>query len=226
MTVFTIIEIIGVVSFAVTGAIEAINKETDLFGVVFLAITTTFGGGIIRDVMLNKVPDFFTSYLLLIVCVLSSLAVFAMAVIFKSRFVENEALIERINNVFDAMGIGVFAVSGTKITMELGYDSFFIAVIMGMLTCVGGSMIRAFCLREIPFILKKRVYALAALSGSVCYWVMMKFNLNEIAAMLISAILVFSVRMLATVFKWNFPKAIDFEKLRASEQLTEDNFDE
>ncbi len=226
MTVFTIIEIIGVVSFAVTGAIEAINKETDLFGVVFLAITTTFGGGIIRDVMLNKVPDFFTSYLLLIVCVLSSLAVFAMAVIFKSKFVENEALIERINNVFDAMGIGVFAVSGTKITMELGYDSFFIAVIMGMLTCVGGSMIRAFCLREIPFILKKRVYAFAALSGSVCYWVMMKFNLNEIAAMLISAILVFSVRMLATVFKWNFPKAIDFEKLRASEQLTEDNFDE
>ena len=157
-TVFTVIEIIGIISFAIAGAIEAINKETDLFGVVFLSVTTTFGGGIIRDVMLgNHAPVFFTSYLLVAVCFASSLVVFAIAAIFKIKFVENEATIDKINNVFDAMGIGVFTVSGTKLTMDLGYDAFFIAVVMGMITCVGGSMIRSFCLREIPFILKKRV---------------------------------------------------------------------
>ena len=223
---FTAVEIIGIISFAIAGAIEAINKETDLFGVVFLSIITTFGGGMIRDVMLNQIPVFFTSYLYVIICVMTSLAVFAGAVIFKTKFVENEALIDKINNILDAMGIGAFAVSGAKLSMDLGHDSFFIVVVMGMITCVGGSMIRSFCLREIPFILKKRVYALAALSGGACYWIMMRLGSNEIAAMLISAFLVFAIRILATVFKWNFPKAIDFGKLKASEQVTEDKSDE
>lgn len=224
--VFTAIEIIGIISFAIAGAIEAINKETDLFGVVFLSVITTFGGGMIRDVMLNQVPVFFTSYTYVIICILTSLAVFLTAAVLKNKFVANEALIDRINNVFDAMGIGAFAVSGAKLTISLGYDEFFIVVIMGMITCVGGSMIRDFCLREIPFILKKRVYALAALSGGACYWIMMRLNANEIASMLISAFIVFAIRMLATVFKWDFPKAIDFKKLSTSEKLTEDNSDE
>ena len=225
--VLTAIEIIGIISFAISGAIEAINKETDLFGVVFLAITTTFGGGIIRDLMLgNHVPVFFTSYLLVTVCIVTSLAVFVVAALFKNNFVKNEALIGKINNVFDAMGIGVFAVSGTKISMELGHDAFFVAVLMGMITCVGGSMIRDFCLREIPFILRKRVYALAALSGGASYWILVKLQVNEIVALIVSALLVFAIRMLATVFKWNFPKAIDFSKLKQEEQIMEENRDE
>jgi len=225
--VFTVIEVIGIISFAIAGAIEAINKETDLFGVVFLSVITAFGGGIIRDVIIgNGVPVFFTSYMLVIACVSTSLLVFMLAAIFKNKFVENEALIERINNVFDAMGIGAFAVSGTKIAMDAGCDEFFIAVLMGMISCVGGSMIRDFCLREIPFILRKRVYALAALSGGACYWIMMRLGANGIASMIISAFLVFAIRMLATIFKWNFPKAIDFRKLKGEEQITEENSDE
>lgn len=224
--VITIIEIIGIISFAIAGAIEAINKETDLFGVVFLSITTTFGGGMIRDVMLNQVPVFFTSYLYVTICVLTSIIVFSVAAVFKNKFIENEALIDRINNIFDAMGIGAFAVSGAKLSMELGHDGFLIVVVMGMITCVGGSMIRSFCLGEIPFILRKRVYALAALSGGACYWIMLRLHANEIATVLISMFLVFAIRMLATALKWNFPKAIDFGKLKASEKITEDNSDE
>lgn len=224
--VFSALEILGIIAFAIAGAIEAINKENDLFGVVFLAIITTFGGGMIRDVMLNQVPVFFTSYEYVILCVATSLAVFVLAAVFKNKFVENEALIDRINNVFDALGIGAFAVSGAKLSMDLGHDGFLIAVVMGMITCVGGSMIRSFCLGEIPFILRKRVYALAALSGGACYWIMMRLHVNEIASMLVSAFLVFAIRMLATFFKWNFPKAIDFGKLKASEKITEDNSDE
>ena len=224
--VFTIIEIVGVISFAIAGAIEAINKETDLFGVVFLAVITTFGGGMIRDIMLNQVPVFFSSYLLVSVCVVTALLVFVLAAIFKNNFVKNESLIGKVNNIFDAMGIGVFTVSGAKISMDLGRGEFLVVVVMGMITCVGGSMIRAFCLREIPFILKKQVYALAAIAGGACYWLMLKLEVNEIATMVTSALLVFTIRMLATVFKWNFPKAIDFGKLKNSEQQTEDNSDE
>ena len=225
-TVFAIIEFIGVISFAIAGAIEAINKETDLFGVVFLAIITTFGGGMIRDVMLNQIPVFFTSYSLVLVCAVTAILVFIVAAVFKNNFVKNEKLIGKINNIFDAMGIGVFTVSGAKISMDLGKENFLLVIVMGMITCVGGSMIRSFCLREIPFILKKQVYALAAMAGGACYWIMVRLNANEVATMVVPALLVFTIRMLATVFKWNFPKAIDFAKLKKSEQLTEENSNE
>ena len=82
--VFTTIEIIGIISFAIAGAIEAINKEMDLFGVVFLSVITTFGGGMIRDVMLNHVPVFFSSYLYVAICIISSLIVFIIAAVFKT----------------------------------------------------------------------------------------------------------------------------------------------
>jgi len=222
--VFLAIEIIGIISFAIAGAIEAINKETDLFGVIFLSIITSFGGGIIRDITIgNHVPVFFRkeNYLLIALCVASSVAVFITATVLKNKFVENENFIARINNVFDAIGLGSFAVSGTKIAMDLGYDDFLVAVVMGMITCVGGSMIRDFCLREIPFILKKRIYAFAALSGGACYWCMIRLGVDQILTMVVVVILVFSMRMLATVFKWNFPKAIDFSKLKMEEKADE-----
>ena len=226
-TALMVIEIIGVISFAVAGAIEAINKETDLFGVIFLSLTTSFGGGIIRDVIIgNHVPVFFTSYLFVSLCILTSLCVFIIAAVFKNKFIENEELIEKINNVFDAIGIGAFAVSGTKIAISCGCDEFLVAVLMGMISCVGGSMIRDFCLREIPFILTKKVYAVAALSGGACYWTMMHLEMNEIAAMVVSVLLVFVIRMLATIFNWNIPKAIDFSKLKSEEQVMEENSDE
>ena len=213
--VFTAVEIIGVISFAISGSIEAINKETDLFGVVFLALLTSFGGGMIRDVMIgNNPPVFFTSYVWVITCAITAIAVFVIAAIFKKKFVENEEIIAKINNVFDALGIGAFTVSGIKLTMNLGYTHPFIAISMGMITCIGGSMVRDFCLREIPFFLRKRVYALATLLGGACYWLMLHFGANEIAAMIISPLVVFAIRMMATVFRWNFPKAIDFEKMK------------
>ena len=213
--VFNVVEIIGIISFAIAGAIEAINKETDLFGVVFLSLITAFGGGMIRDVMIgNNPPVFFTSYVWVATCAGTAVAVFVIAAIFKRKFVENEEIIGRINNVFDALGIGAFTVSGVKLTMDMGYTHPFIAISMAMITCIGGSMIRDFCLREIPFFLRKRVYALATLIGGACYWLMIHFEANEIAAMIISPLVVFAIRMLATVFKWNFPKAIDFESMK------------
>jgi uncharacterized membrane protein YeiH len=214
-TVFFIIEIIGIISFSISGAIEAINKETDLFGVVFLSVVTSFGGGMIRDVLIgNTVPVFFRSHVLILMCVLASLAVFIVAAVFKNKFVKNEELIAKINNIFDAVALGAFSVSGAKITMDFGISEPLVVILMGMITCVGGSLIRDFCLREIPFILRKRVYAFAALSGSACYWLMLYLGAGEILSMIISPVLVFSIRMLATVFKWNFPKAIDFSKLK------------
>ena len=210
------IEIIGVISFAISGAMVAIDKESDFLGVVFLSLTTSFGGGIIRDVLIGKgLPIFFTNYLLVAIAALTAVSVFVLASIFKKKYVENERFIAAINNYFDAAGLGVFAVSGAKICMDAGYTSPLAVIFMGMISSIGGSMIRDFALNVVPFFLRKRIYVLAAIMGASLYYVLyVCLNVNEGIAMIFGAGMVFIIRIFATVFKLSIPKAIDFSKLK------------
>lgn len=210
------LEIIGVISFSISGAMVAIDKESDFFGVIFLAVITTFGGGMIRDVIIGKgLPVFFTSHLLVTVSILTAIAVFIIASIFKKKYVKNEHLIETINNYFDAAGLGVFAISGAKICIDAGYTSAFAVICMGMITSIGGSMIRDFAFNVVPFFLRKRIYVVAAMVGASIYYVLyFHLHVNEGIAMIFGAGMVFIIRILATVFKLSIPKAIDFSKLK------------
>ena len=214
-----VMEIIGIVAFSVSGAVTAIDKETDLFGVVFLAIITSFGGGLLRDLIIGVgSPLFFESYLLIIISVVTALAVFVIASVLKQRFVENEELVEKINTYFDAAGLGVFAVTGASVCMDMGIENPVTIISMGMLSCIGGGMIRDFSLREIPFVLRKRVYAFAAILGSTAYWLLRVLSVNELVAVICGFSITVLIRICATVFKWNFPKAIEFSKLKPSSE--------
>lgn len=217
-TVFTVIEIIGVLSFSISGAIMAIDKENDIFGVVFLSIITCFGGGIMRDITMGKTPLFFTSYVLLITTLVASLLVFTLATIFKKQYVENEALVNSVNNYIDAAGLGVFVVSGVKICISYGATNPLLIIIMGVLSGTGGSILRDVIMREIPYVLRKRIYVLAALAGVCLYYLFYTLGVEDVIAMPISALAVFAIRVCATIFKWNMPKAIDFAKLRSENE--------
>ncbi|MFR5796916.1 MAG: trimeric intracellular cation channel family protein, partial [Christensenellales bacterium] len=136
--------------------------------------------------------------------------VFAIARTFKERYVARERMIEQINNVFDAIGLGVFAVSGARIGMEAGFaDNMFLTTFLGTTTAIGGGMIRDVLLREMPFVLKKRVYAVAAILGALGYALLLRVGLGEVAAYGLGMLITTAVRMLATVFKWNLPKALE-----------------
>ena len=217
-TVFQILEHVGVLAFAISGALVAIDNETDIFGVIFLSFITSFGGGIIRDLCLGlPVPLFFTpNYTsLLLVCLVTSLAVFFFAMLFKNRFVKNEKLLDTINNYIDAVGLGAFAVAGAKLTIAMGYKSPFMVIMMGMTCCIGGGMLRDIMLNQIPFVLRKRIYALAAAAGSGAYYLLWVLSVDDAIAMVIGAFVTIAIRVLATVFKWNMPRAINFSTLRA-----------
>lgn len=135
---------------------------------------------------------------------------FAIARTFKERYVARERMIEQINNVFDAIGLGVFAVSGARIGMEAGFaDNMFLTTFLGTTTAIGGGMIRDVLLREMPFVLKKRVYAVAAILGALGYALLLRIGLGEVAAYGMGMLITTAVRMLATVFKWNLPKALE-----------------
>ena len=227
--ILLVIEIIGVISFAVAGAVVAIDKETDIFGVVFLALTTCFGGGIIRDITIGRHPPAFfreLSYQVVIGAV-SALVVFILATVFKKHYVKNEKLLLDINNYIDALAIGIFSVSGVQTCLNFfaqkGENAgFLLCAVLGMMSAVGGGMIRDLILRDIPFILRKRVYALATLIGASLYYllVVVVFPGNmvmEVVSQIGCISLVVVIRILATKLKWNLPKAIRFSELRDAE---------
>lgn len=227
------IEIIGVISFAVAGAIVAIDKETDIFGVVFLSLMTCFGGGIIRDITIGRHPPAFFRELkyqvLLAVCV--ALLVFTLARLFKNHYVKREQLVLSINNYIDALAIGIFSVSGVQTCLEFFASrgeraGFLLCATLGMMSAVGGGMIRDLILRDIPFILRKRVYALAALIGASLYYLLVveifpNNMLVEVIGQVGCISLVVLIRILATKLKWNLPKAIKFSELREEDKTKE-----
>ncbi|MBQ7326649.1 MAG: trimeric intracellular cation channel family protein [Clostridia bacterium] len=224
--VLDIINIVGIISFAAAGAMIAIDKETDLFGVIFLSLITCFGGGMLRDMLAGQaigrvMPIFFTDLKMeIIVCVLTAFAVFLIAFVLKDKYVKEEATVEKINNVLDALGLGVFASVGTGAYIALGP---FVAIVMGLISSVGGSIIRDVILRDIPFVLRKRVYAVACIVGSGVYYIIVAVLMKGMAsADIVGTIscmaVIFAIRMCATVFRWNMPKAIDFSKIKAAEQ--------
>lgn len=209
---FFILESLGVIAFAVSGATLAIDKEIDLFGVVLLALITSFAGGMIRDVLLDRTPSFFKSYFHIACAIFTALLIFIVASVLKDKYLKNEKTVEKINNYFDAVGLGIFSVTGAKICIELGYDSAIVAISLGMITSVGGGMIRDVCLGEIPFVLKKRIYAVASLVGTSLYFTLFKWTpVPEYMSLLLGVLAVVAIRIIATVFKLNMPKAIIFK---------------
>lgn len=212
MEIFTtVIELIGVIAFSVSGAMVAIRRKTDLFGVMLLAILTAMGGGLLRDTIFSFAPPaIFGFKWYLLVSVIVSLIVFLIARKYSKTYLENETKIEHINDIFDALGLGIFAVLGTKVGMENGYvDDAIITISCGVITCIGGGMIRDVLTKSIPFVLVKRIYAIAAIFGSSVYYIMYLFEINDGIAIIAGVSVTFIARLLAMIFKWNMPKAIE-----------------
>lgn len=209
--VFTGLEFIGTVSFAVSGAMVALEKRMDLFGVVFLGITTALAGGIVRDVIIGKVPpSAFADSRYMVVAGMTAALVFLIAFLAKDYYKNNVDTANAVNNVFDAAGLGVFTITGAKVAIYTGHpENGFFVVFLGMVTGIGGGVLRDLMIGEIPLVLRKRVYAVASILGGIVYYQMFRHQINDTAAIFAGAGVTFGLRMLATIFKWNLPRAFE-----------------
>lgn len=207
-TIFYVLELIGVFAFAVSGAITAIKRDLDVFGVIVMGITTAMGGGVVRDILIGELPpSMFYSYEYVLLAALTSIGLFILAYVAKEKFSLNLALINFINNIFDAIGLGVFSVLGVSIAMNAGHsDNAFLCVFLGTMTGVGGGMLRDVMSVSIPLIFRKHIYALASILGSCTYYFMVRFDIKNGYAIFAAMLVTFILRMLATLFKWSLPK--------------------
>lgn len=209
---FLILEIAGTISFAISGAMAAVEKRVDLFGVIFLGITTSLAGGIIRDVVIGRVPPAaFSDYKYMAIAIVTSLVVFMLARVYHQHYKANLEWINTINNVFDAAGLGAFTITGANAALLMGYrmNGFFV-VFLAMVTGIGGGVLRDLMIGEIPFVLRKRIYAVASIIGGCVYYLLyVKTSMDVMAAAFVGIACVFGLRMMATIFKWNLPKAFE-----------------
>lgn len=210
-TVILVLEIIGTCAFAISGAVIGITKRFDIFGVIFSAVITALGGGTIRDILLGNLPPaMFKNYIYLIFAVGTAVLTFIIASILKNKFSENIVIIDKINNIFDAAGLGVFTVVGMNVASSAGFENnFFFVVFLGMTTGCGGGILRDVIISEVPFVLTKRIYAVASIMGGIVYYLMhITFSAGEIVSVVSGILVIFALRLLASVFKWDLPKAI------------------
>ena len=205
--IFQFCEALGTAAFAVSGAMVAIDKGTDIFGVLLMAVFTALGGGTLRDVLIGHFPPrMFTNFHYVLLSCICAVTVFIIARIFKERYIERERLIEQVNNVFDAIGLGIFAVSGARIGMEAGFaDNIFLTTFLGTTTAIGGGMLRDVMTNTMPKVLRKRVYAVASLIGGGLYYVMHVLDINQLLSVGCGMLVIFALRLFATIYKWNLP---------------------
>ena len=207
---FTIAELVGTVAFALSGAMVAVQKKLDIFGIMLLGVVTALGGGTVRDVLLGHTPPrVFYSGSYVALSIVSALVVFVVFRLSKGRFSQFTGLMDAVLTLSDALGLGIFAVIGARAGMTEGYgDNALLCIFLGMLTGVGGGVLRDMMCADIPFVLRKHIYAVAAIAGAVVFYYTVAFGLDQSVASLLGMLTTFLMRVLAWHYRWNLPRAV------------------
>lgn len=201
-----IVNIIGTVAFAASGAMIGLNKNMDIFGVCILGLSTATGGGVIRDLILGLTPP--TAFQDP-TCAILALAI--SAVFFSRRMrgvlTHNQRRYDLLLFWMDTLGLGAFSVIGVQLAFaQAPHPTFFLLVFVGTLTGVGGGVLRDLLAQEVPYIFVKHVYACASLAGAALCAGMWD-QVGSMDAMLVGMAAVVLVRVLAAHYHWNLPKA-------------------
>lgn len=203
-----IMELVGTIAFASAGAMVAVEKEMDVLGVCVLGMTTAVGGGMIRDLILGvNPPVMFQNPVYALVAIAFSLLVFIVAY-YNHKLQESKFYIayDRLMLICDSLGLAIFTVVGVNAALNMEYETTtFLQIFVGVLTGVGGGVLRDVMAGNTPYIFVRHVYASASIIGAVVTIVLMGF-FGEFAGMVAGAVIVFIIRILAAYFKWNLPR--------------------
>ena len=216
-TVFFVFEMIGVIAFALSGAMLGIKKEMDVLGVCVMGAVTAVGGGITRDLLLGETPPtFLIDPTATAVAVCTSILVFLPI---SQRLLQKNTrrLYDTLMLIADSIGLGIFAVMGVNITLQAKPTaSLFMCVLLGVITGVGGGVLRDVLSRSKPYIFVKHFYACAAIIGALLCAVLHPI-LGELPSSIIGLVTIVVLRLLAAKFHWKLPKYIQSDPKNDSE---------
>ncbi len=200
VTLLVVLEGIGVLAFAASGLLAGATKRLDAVGVAVIAFLTAFGGGTLRDLLLDRGPFFWVAnegwvWAVIVLAVVGP-------VVLRSRHIEPTA---KAMQWPDAVGLGLFAASGTQVALDSGASAL-VATLMGVVTAVFGGMIRDILVNEIPWVVSSyQLYAVIAFAGGWLVWALGALGLDPVMAVSIGALVTIALRILAIVFNWRLP---------------------
>jgi len=186
-------------AFAVTGAFKAIEHKTDVVGILLLATITGVAGGTIRNVVMGQFPNSLSDPAYVIITVLSGLSIFFLYSHLKKHW--------NLFLKFDAIGLGVFTIIGATFAYNLVGLNFLAIMLGGMLTAVGGGILRDVLVTQVPIVFVKEFYISASFIGITMFYLTLYFGGELYSATILGITLTTTLRLIAMKFNWNLPKA-------------------
>jgi uncharacterized membrane protein YeiH len=196
-----ILDLFGTMAFAVTGAFRAIEHRSDIVGIIILATITGVAGGVLRDIVFGRIPPLaVTNPLYLIITVTTAVVLFFLYRTLKKHW--------NLFLKFDAIGLGVFTVIGATFAYNLVGLNFLVMAFSGLLTAIGGGILRDVFVNEVPIVFVKELYASASFVGVVTFFgLLLVANLDLNVAAISSIVAATGLRLLAMRYDWNLPHA-------------------
>lgn len=194
---FHLLDIIGTMAFAMSGALTAMHKKLDAFGIFIIAFVTAVGGGTLRDIMIGRTP---VGWMLDLKYVYVIIIGFILAIVFRKKF-------DRLRTslfLFDTIGLGVFTLIGLEKGINIGLHPV-ICIALGTMTACFGGVIRDILCTEIPVIFRKEIYATVCIFGGIVFFFLKEMNLENDILYLITSVIIISGRLMAVKFKWYLP---------------------
>ncbi len=207
-TLILILEVIGTVAFALSGAMIGVKRKLDVLGVIILGCVTACGGGLLRDTMLGIIPqNLFCNPLYVILGLITSLILFIILYIIKDDSITEYKWYKDVLVITDAIGLATFVIVGANITInQMGIEgNGFLIIFMSFLTACGGGMLRDIFAGQIPAIFRKHIYALPTIVGALIYYFLLRLNINVYINIIIVSLFIIIIRLLAYKFKWSLP---------------------
>lgn len=194
---FELLDILGTTAFAVSGALTAMNKKLDPFGVFIIAFVTSVGGGTLRDILIGRTP---VGWMLNLNYVYVIILGYFLAVVFRKK-------LDRFRTsmfLFDTIGLGVFTLIGLEKGMETSLHPV-ICIALGTMTACFGGVIRDILCNEIPVIFRKEIYATICIVGGIFFFAMKGLNVPKDILYLLTSVLIIGIRLMAVIFHWSLP---------------------
>ena len=197
-TIIGYISLLGSLTFAISGALKAINKKFDPFGILIIGFVTAVGGGTIRDILLTDQTVFWLDESTHLYFILGGVIV---AIMFKSKLIKfNKSLL-----LFDAIGLGLFTIAGVQIGLE--NDLHLInCIILGTITGSFGGVIRDILVNETPIIFKKEIYATISIVGGIIYLMLLELDVENPILQIIPILFIIIVRLVVLKFNISLPQ--------------------
>ncbi len=202
MDLITVVDVLGVIAFSISGVLAAIRKNMDVFGILIIAFVTSVGGGTIRDVLIDA--DVIWLREMVYVYAIIATTIFAIAFRKKLNYLRKSLFL------FDTIGIGLYTVVGIEKGLSVDLNPV-ICIAFGTMSACFGGVLRDILCNEIPVIFQKEIYATPCIVGGLVYFLLLEFNIPQPIVFISAGLVVILVRICAVVFHIQLPRINSFK---------------